>query len=284
MYSSNNFIYEKIDVIVRPAKTVYIIDDGSTKILNLTNGAGEYSIVQKYSNSDPTQNLPNKATAYSAIALGKGSEANAYRAVAMGLQVVVNGDSSLGTGQLTINNASGSFVTGNNVLNNGAYALVGGQYVINGNEALDQNGWRSIVGGLKIWNEGQNSIVSGVGITDTINNFVEPSNEGDNSVVSGERTRNTKKNSIIVGLELRNTNNRNMALFGKYNADKSGLLMSIGNGFDDNNRSNAFEVLDDGRAKVYGAPEDNSDVVRKIDLQNAIQNAVDKLPKFVRLI
>lgn len=44
--------------------------------------------------------------------------------------------------------------------------------------------------------------------------------------------------------------NDNEAVFGKYNQPKVGLLFDVGNGTDNANRSNAFEVYSDGHAEV----------------------------------
>lgn len=43
-------------------------------------------------------------------------------------------------------------------------------------------------------------------------------------------------------------------------------MLVVGNGDRDNYRTNAFEVYQDGRAKVQTAPKDNDDVVRKLEL------------------
>lgn len=42
----------------------------------------------------------------------------------------------------------------------------------------------------------------------------------------------------------------------------------MGNGDSENDRKNAFEVLQDGRAKVQTAPTENDDVVRKLELDD----------------
>ncbi len=55
---------------------------------------------------------------------------------------------------------------------------------------------------------------------------------------------------------------------GTYNAYKSNALFIVGNGTSDTDRKNAFEVLQDGRAKVQSAPVQDDDVVRKGDLVN----------------
>lgn len=70
--------------------------------------------------------------------------------------------------------------------------------------------------------------------------------------------------------------------FGRYNnydsAQAENILFMVGNGDSDNNRSNAFAVLDDGRAQVYHKPATDNDVVRKIDLDGACKS-IDLLQK-----
>lgn len=53
---------------------------------------------------------------------------------------------------------------------------------------------------------------------------------------------------------------------GQYNVSRTDALFQVGNGTDENNRKDAFTVLEDGRAKVQTAPSDSDDVVRKDDL------------------
>ena len=50
---------------------------------------------------------------------------------------------------------------------------------------------------------------------------------------------------------------------GKWNANKQDTLFEVGNGADDNNRGNAFEVHGDGRATIGAAPINDMDVVNK---------------------
>jgi hypothetical protein len=52
---------------------------------------------------------------------------------------------------------------------------------------------------------------------------------------------------------------------GRYN-NESGAMFVVGNGTDENNRSNAFEVYEDGRASVATPPVNDTDVVRLADL------------------
>ena len=66
-------------------------------------------------------------------------------------------------------------------------------------------------------------------------------------------------------------------VFGKFNANKADTIFEVGCGTSDANRKNAFEVYEDGRAKVYGIPVDQNDVVRLKELQEAQVGKVDYL-------
>lgn len=57
---------------------------------------------------------------------------------------------------------------------------------------------------------------------------------------------------------------------GKFNADNPNALHIVGNGTSETDRKNAFEVLQDGRAKVQSAPKDNDDVVRKLEIDGKL--------------
>lgn len=57
---------------------------------------------------------------------------------------------------------------------------------------------------------------------------------------------------------------------GTYNAGSEENIFEAGNGVDESSRSNAFEVLADGRAKVHAAPTEDDDVVRKGDVGDQV--------------
>ena len=64
----------------------------------------------------------------------------------------------------------------------------------------------------------------------------------------------------------------NMATFGKFNKNSPDNIFEIGCGTDTNNKSNAFAVLKDGRAKVQSAPTESDDVVRELELDAKIDD------------
>ena len=61
-------------------------------------------------------------------------------------------------------------------------------------------------------------------------------------------------------------------VLGYNNKFNTKAILEIGNGTD-SIKSNAFEVLNDGRAKVQTAPKDNNDVVRKLELDKKLDKA-----------
>jgi hypothetical protein len=52
-------------------------------------------------------------------------------------------------------------------------------------------------------------------------------------------------------------------VIGTYNDNKENTLFEVGNGDSEDARSNALEVLADGRVKVYGTPTEDEDVITK---------------------
>lgn len=81
--------------------------------------------------------------------------------------------------------------------------------------------------------------------------------------------------SIVFGSNLTATNREHSLIFGKYNLNNPDNIIEIGNGTSESDRKNVFEVLKDGRVKVYGAPVDAEDVIRKTELDNAINILLD---------
>ena len=85
--------------------------------------------------------------------------------------------------------------------------------------------------------------------------FVEKSDAGNsisshNSLIVGSDNRSSSSNSACIGTGLRTYGTDEEVVVGRYNSLKSGSLFTIGNGTDDENRSNAFEVDDDGNTYI----------------------------------
>lgn len=78
--------------------------------------------------------------------------------------------------------------------------------------------------------------------------------------------------------------------FGQWNKDEYDTLFEVGCGTSDTDRKNAFEVRNNGivimqnRAKVYGEPQDPTDVVRKQELDTKLNKGLipsEYLPSYV---
>lgn len=78
------------------------------------------------------------------------------------------------------------------------------------------------------------------------------------------------------GLKAKNADSGTTGV-GRFNAINSNARFFVGNGASDTDRSNAFEVLKDGRAKVYGEPTESNDVIRLNEFSVLTQSQVDLL-------
>lgn len=100
--------------------------------------------------------------------------------------------------------------------------------------------------------------------------------EGDHTLAEGECSHaeglNTEANSSYShAMGVSTVTNRYAQLaVGQFNTGKTNTIFEVGNGWDENHRYNAFEVLEDGRAKVQSAPVNDDDVVRKKELKTKI--------------
>ena len=83
-----------------------------------------------------------------------------------------------------------------------------------------------------------------------------------------EGTQALHPHSLAAGFYTK-TGAQYQAVFGKYNEGKSNTVFEVGYG-SSSTRKNVFEVMTDGRAKVYGKPVEDNDVVRKKDISTTI--------------
>lgn len=117
--------------------------------------------------------------------------------------------------------------------------------------------------------------------------------QGSVFIAGGNKNKVAGGLSSAIGHELRvnvNTDNKQTAnswrpkiAVGLANKDVKEAVFLIGNGTYDaegnvSERKNAFEVLYDGRAKVQSEPVEETDVVRKVDLDTKIANLVGTAP------
>lgn len=119
------------------------------------------------------------------------------------------------------------------------------------------------------------------------NTHYKNTSTGARSAVFGETNINTGDYAAVFGHNNKNSND-DALVAGKYNIDNTNALFEIGNGTGEDiinengeviekNRSNAFEVYKDGRAAIYGAPVNDEDAVRKVDLETALEDYVPKI-------
>ena len=95
---------------------------------------------------------------------------------------------------------------------------------------------------------------------------------------------NEVKNSAIIGKGLTGyTAHSTQNIFGTYNKINAEADFIIGNGTNAENRKNAFEVYHDGRAKVYSAPIEDNDVVRKTELDE-LKNQIAELRATIEIL
>lgn len=103
-------------------------------------------------------------------------------------------------------------------------------------------------------NTGESSVVFGEANTNSANRALLSGklnfNSGAQVILGGINNSNNAPNTIQGGKGNENTT-EDAIVGGKYCIDTKNALLKIGNGTDDSHRSNAFEVLKDGRAKSY---------------------------------
>lgn len=132
----------------------------------------------------------------------------------------------LSTGITLGENSRGTIALGNGVYNNSYKALLVGDCIVN-------SGQSNISEGQNVITSGSYSIVGGIG----------QRNSGNSSIVVGRDSKNTQMDSAVFGRGHNTTGtNRGIAVTGTYSDLDSDTLFAVGNGTDDDNRSNAMEV------------------------------------------
>jgi hypothetical protein len=206
------------------------------------------------------------------VAYGDHSHVEGYNGLAMGTAThaegsygFVDGDCSHVEGYYNVVVGSASHVEGSHNKLSGNYSHAEGQdnviksdwsHVTGQGNTLENNANWSVVSGQDNSTSGSHSVVSGKGSSASANNtFVHgvSSNAGHyNAFVTGYKTQSGRMSQLIAG---------------EFNVGKTDTLFEIGNGTETIPRQNAFEVLEDGRAKVYKAPKETEDVARLRELQ-----------------
>lgn len=121
--------------------------------------------------------------------------------------------------------------------------------------------WATFIDGAKNKASGTNSFTIGY----------RNQNYGNGTFIAGHDNiiYNNVETAMLFGRQLQGGRNCQV-VFGENNLLNKDALLIVGNGTGavNNQFSNAFEVLKDGRAKVQTAPVDTDDVVRKLELDN----------------
>ena len=154
-------------------------------------------------------------------------------------------------------------------------------------------GVNSLLCGCGHWNGAQNSTILGnqniIGKNDIndgnpcANNFIGNGlinfiDRSDNCAILGRDNRIVhSRNTNLFGSRLKAEGRNAKTVVGYYNEDKADTYFEVGNGISTTGRSNAFEVLIDGRAKVQSAPVESDDVLRLNELSALTQEQVDLL-------
>ncbi len=212
-------------------------------------------------------------------ASGQGASAFGNSTIASGYNSFAEGNSTIASGQVSHAAGTGTKATSNNQFVIGAYNKIDeDQMFIVGVGSSDENrrnGFTVNKNGVAYSNNCQlatndyvdnsteflkSSIKDGV-ITQTLN----VGRSDNNNIVS-------QGASAAIGLGL-NTNTYAQTVLGRYNKPDADAFFIVGNGTPDNIQ-NAFEALNDGRAKVQSAPVEDDDVTRKGDFKTINGNSL----------
>lgn len=93
------------------------------------------------------------------------------------------------------------------------------------------------------------------------------------SNIVGGQLNTVNHSRVIIGGGGNTSDRNNQFIAGTYSAANEKALVKIGNGTKDAH-ANAFEVLDDNRAKVFGTPTENNDVLRYQDTAVEVETSL----------
>lgn len=226
--------------------------------LALENGTGTGSLVQKRLKSNGTTWTTAKAYQGAGTAFGGGTQAGRT-------EEEFNAYFWDSTNNIALNGGKGKDSQGNILDNNGLTYTKSYSYALAEGESTKALGRSSHAEGNATQSIGDHSHSEGL----------STKAEGYAAHTEGAYTE-----AYYTGSHAEGNHTKTYAPYqhvsGTYNHYNINALYQVGNGTSDNDRKNAFEVLQDGRAKVQTAPKDNDDVVRKGDLAN-IGGGGDKL-------
>jgi hypothetical protein len=189
------------------------------------------------------------ATGYAAHAENESTEATGHRSHASGQETHATGNRSFATGYKTNATNLNSFTMG---------------------EEANATGINSLAGGFKSTSSNYCSLAFGENCTasniDAVATGYYTEASGKYSFAAGRACLAGGEATVAVGRSNKTTIDYQFVCGTYCKENTADALLVVGNGDGTNDRSNAFEVLQDGRAKVYTAPKEDSDVVRKVEL------------------
>lgn len=278
----------------------------SASDLNFKNGDGSGAIVQLDGGVTDSAGIPlkdkkpNNPTYYEAKATGKSAVAFNVRTTAAGdasgaggynANAYTKGDWAFNTGIAGLTEAEfnklyqkGYYLSGS-YLNYAEFKqkVVSSAFAINGGNAKGGHTFSAGGHNSEMGSWAPNSATFG----EQCKTVYELDKEGNviinatNSLVGGTICYMYSPNSIGYGKNLSipavipkgESEPISRAVFGQFNYGSTEAIMQIGNGTSDSNKSNAFQVMWDGRAKVQSAPKDSDDAIRLEDIKSGEYNA-----------
>ena len=217
---------------------------GKSNATNLENGTGVNSVQQKQSDKDVEFENPNYTPSYTyeVGAFGKDSAMLNGNSMAKGELSTAIGRNTLAEGARSFASGTKTVAKANNAHAEGLQTLASG---VNGAHA---EGSTTVASGNASHAEGNNTIASGSA------SHAEGTSckaEGNYSHSGGRSSQVTSasEGGFAHGRELY-VNQPYQTAFGQYNKVDSHFIFAIGNGSDNSSRANAFEVMNDGSAKV----------------------------------
>ena len=235
----------------------YISQNNGAAYSNFSNGYSPVYDPNRYATqSEVSQAITTEvpviggSTTLNAVALRNGQSSALYDGcVALGAQTTASGNASAAFN-------SNTQATGNNSCAIGRQTIASGSASHSQGYATQAKGDYSHAEGVNTIAEGANSHAEGDGsYAKGAHSHAQGNNTqalADNSSAAGNRTIAGYANQFIVG---------------KFNDNKSDTFFEIGNGADDSNRSNAFEVYADGHAEisVMGSTEKSVTTKKYVD-------------------
>lgn len=221
-----------------------------------------------------------EATGPRSFATGDNAKAQSTGATATGTRTIASGVNSTATGADTVASEDCSFAanqgtkaTGYNSSAFGLNTKAEGNHSIAFGEETQTTAPGAIAEGYKTKASGEHSHAGGGQYTEAV---------GFNSFAFGANVHANAENSAAFGYETV-VNSDNGFAVGKNNVMRRDVYFQVGNGTNWDVRSDAFVVLKDGRAKVQTAPTEDTDVLRKTDvnevyeISSTVYSALDML-------